>query len=153
MFRTLIPATALLATLAFAARTETQTTPDATPMAWTLTHEGDMAKLAYGVPRSDHLAVMLTCAPGGHVEVYGSVRPDSPALQQASATAAPIDPLSGELLEDIRLPATDRTLARMASGPGLAVLNEQDEMRVIPVNATERRLARSFLAHCASTRT
>lgn len=153
MFRFLIPATALLATLALAARTEPHPADASATMAWTLSHEGDLAKLAYGVPNSDHLAVMLTCAPGAAVSVYGPVRPDSPGLMQASAVAAPIDPLSGELLVDTRLPRDDGALAQLASGPGLPVVNELDERSLIPADAAGRRLARAFLAHCASART
>ncbi len=153
MFRFLIPATALLATLALAARTEPRAADASAAMAWTLTHEGDLAKLAYGVPNSDHLAVMLTCAPGSGVTVHGPARPDSPALLQASSATGPIDPLSGELLVDLRLPQDDRALTQLASGAGLPVVNDLDERTLIPADAGERRLARRFLAHCASART
>jgi len=153
MFRFLVPATALLATLAMAARTEPHPADSGATMSWTLSHEGDLAKLAYGVPNSDHLAVMLTCAPGATISVHGPVRPDSPALLQASAVAAPIDPLSGELLVDLRLPRDDRALAQLASGAGLPVVNDLDERSLIPADAGARRLARAFLAHCASART
>lgn len=153
MFRFLIPATALLATLAMAARTEPQPPDASATMTWSLSHEGDLAKLAYGVPNSDHLSVMLTCAPGAAVSVYGPVRPDSPALMQASVATAPIDPLSGELLVEARLPRDDRALVQLASGAGLPVVNDLEERSLIPADATGRRLTRAFLAHCASART
>jgi hypothetical protein len=153
MFRFLLPAAALLATLAMAARTEPHTADPGATMTWTFSREGNLAKLAFGVPDSDHLAVMLTCAPGGTVSVYGPVRPDSPALLQARTVKAPIDPLSGELLANARMPRDDRALAQLTSGAGLPVVNELDERSLIPADGAGRRLARTFLAHCASART
>ncbi|HEV7353838.1 MAG TPA: hypothetical protein VGN74_11995 [Brevundimonas sp.] len=153
MFRFLIPATAILATLALAGRTEPQTVDGATPMQWTLTHEGDLAKLAYGVPNSDHLAVMLTCSPGEAVNAWGPVRPDSPALMRAAMAPAPIDPLSGELLLDLRLASDDPALISLARGDGLPVVNDDDVRARIPAGPEGRRLAAAFLGHCASART
>ncbi|MFC0634953.1 hypothetical protein [Brevundimonas balnearis] len=157
MFRVLIPAALLTAVLAFAARTESAL-PTAAPeaasgveMTWALTSEGDMAKLTYGVPNSDHLAIMMTCAPGEGVEVYGPLIPASPSLRQAGGVAA-IDPLSGELMQDIRLPAGDRVLGAMTEARPLRVVNDMGEPRALPVDRAGAGLAERFLNHCASGR-
>ena len=69
MFKVLIPAAATLALIAAAAQSQSRTRAetdlhDPRPMAWYLTHEGNMARLAYGLANSDQLLIMLTCAPG-----------------------------------------------------------------------------------------
>lgn len=157
MFRVLIPAALLTAVLAYAARTEGALPAAAlepatgVEMTWALTSEGDMAKLTYGVPNSDHLAIMMTCAPGEGVQVYGPLMPASPMLRQAGG-AAPIDPLSGELMQDIRLPAGDRVLDAMTRGRALRVVNDTGEAHALPVDDAEARLAERFLDHCASGR-
>jgi hypothetical protein len=51
-----------------------QAPPAAMPgMAWSLNNvEGEGAKLAFGAPNSDNVALMLVCQPGsGRIEVHG----------------------------------------------------------------------------------
>lgn len=151
MFRVLIPAAMLTAVLAVAARTETpvvQAEPQSR-MTWALTHEGDMAKLTYGVPNSDHLAVMMTCERGGAVEAYGPLLPASPALRQAGGVSE-IDPLSGELMQDVRLSSRDRILTAMTAGRPLRTVNDLGEAHALHVSAADAELAGRFLAHCES---
>ncbi len=90
MRKSLIPILAAvgLAAVAAHAATHAPSTPrgDAEPVAgWHVLREGAMAKLAYGLPDSDQLALMLTCAPGERsAVVYGDVQPRSAGLVLAS---------------------------------------------------------------------
>ena len=90
MFKTLIPAVACLGLVAFAAKTQPVVAAldpaDAVQtMAWHISTEGEMAKLAYGVANSDQLAMMVTCAPGdATAAVYGDVRPAGAGAEAAS---------------------------------------------------------------------
>ncbi|HEX8661074.1 MAG TPA: hypothetical protein VF686_04345, partial [Brevundimonas sp.] len=100
MLKFAIPAVAALGLIAFAAQSQATNsdarTGAAAPMAWHLSHEGDLAKLAYGVANSDQLALMLTCEPAqAQAVVYGDVKPAGPRVQKASMRAVAIDPLSG----------------------------------------------------------
>lgn len=152
MFRTLVPAAGLIAAFALAAKTESaQPAPPVLEMGWSLTHEGDMAKLAYGVPNSDQLAIMMTCQQGRAVDVYGDVRPDTSRLIQASNEAALIDPMSGRIMEEIRISASDRTLSDLADGEGLKVRGDAGA-RILPIRESETGLAAQFVAHCQSAR-
>ena len=111
MFKVLIPAAAAVALVAFAARTQPLDAfpPVETPtMSWHLSHEGAMAKLAYGVENSDQLALMVTCSPGDAAAVvYGDVQPDTPRLIAASHGPAPLDPMSGGDATETRLSLQD----------------------------------------------
>ena len=83
MFKFAIPAVAALGLIAVAAHSRANNADGANvvPMSWHLSHEGSMAKLAYGVANSDQLALMRTCAPGqAQAIVYGEVQPASPRL-------------------------------------------------------------------------
>ena len=78
MLKSLLPAAAALslAALAGQAMTTAPAVPGQGAAGWYLLHEGPMAKLAYGLPDSDQVALMLTCSPGDRTAVvYGDVQP------------------------------------------------------------------------------
>lgn len=153
MFKVLVPAVALLGLAAFAARTETpavDTTAQVAPMAWHLSKEGDMAKLAYGVANSDQLSLMMTCAPGDRAAVvYGDVKPDSPNVIPASYGPTELDPMTGEL--ETRIALNDVALRRFVANGRLRVKGEAGKFD-LPADQGELRLVSSFLAHCTSGR-
>ncbi|WP_332678840.1 hypothetical protein [Brevundimonas sp.] len=151
MFRFAIPAVAALGLVAFAAQSQA-TNPDAqagvSPMAWHLSHEGDMAKLAYGVANSDQLALMMTCEPGAaRAVLYGDVKPAGPRIQKASLRAVAIDPLSGGLEDEVVLSFDDPSLKQLAHNGKMAV---EGDAGVFELAATrdERKLIDEFFAHC-----
>ncbi len=155
MFKILIPAVAALGLVAFAAQTETPADaavamPPA--MGWHLSHEGAIAKLAYGVENSDQLALMMTCMPGDATAVvYGDVQPATPRLMQASMGPAGLDPLSGGDAYETRIPVRDPALLGLANGRGMAVNGEAGTFR-INASAQERRVVGDFLSYCGTTR-
>ena len=155
MFKILIPAVAALGLVAFAAQTKTPVVEsiDAAPaMGWHLSHEGAIAKLAYGVENSDQLALMMTCMPGDATAVvYGDVQPATPRLVQAAMGPADLDPLSGGDAFETRIPVRDATLRGLADGKGMAVNGEAGTFR-LKASAQERRVVGDFLAYCATAR-
>lgn len=155
MFKILIPAVAAMGLVAFAAQTRTPAyDAHAAPveMGWHLSHEGTMAKLAYGVENSDQLALMMTCEPGhSSVEVYGSVQPVAPNLIQAADRAGELDPLSGGDASEVRILLRDPTLQSLASRGLMRVRGDAGEFD-LPAAPDERRIAADFLAYCGSAR-
>lgn len=154
MFKVLIPAAAAIALVAFGARTqplEAATALEAPAMAWHLSHEGPMAKLAYGVANSDQLALMMTCEPGDATAVvYGDVQPASARLQQASLSPAPLDPLSGGEASEARIPLHDASLRGLADRGVLAVNGDAGRFN-LSATAEERRMIAGFLSYCGSS--
>tara|TARA_R110002124_G_scaffold1527_9_gene9206 strand:+ start:1924 stop:2394 length:471 start_codon:yes stop_codon:yes gene_type:complete len=155
MFKILIPAVAAMGLVAFAAQTRTPTfEAHAAPvvMGWHLSHEGTLAKLAYGVENSDQLALMMTCEPGrSTVVVYGAVQPVAPQLIQASDRPAELDPLSGGDASEVRIALRDPTLQSLASRGVLRVRGDAGDFD-IRAAADEQRVAADFLAYCGSAR-
>ena len=154
MFKFAIPAVAALGLIAVAAQSRaTDAAPDAvapTPMGWHLSHEGPMAKLAYGVANSDQLALMMTCEPGqAQAIVYGDVQPASPRLRKASMTYAAIDPLSGELADEARISLRDPVLLKLARRGALEVEGDAGHFE-LTADADERRLVSAFFAYCGT---
>lgn len=153
MLKFAIPAIAALGLIAAAA--QTRATPDVaveTGMGWHLSHEGQMAKLAYGVANSDQLALMMVCEPGqATAVVYGDVQPAGARLIQASLGPQPIDPLSGELMEETRLPLQGVALRGLASDGRLAVNGDAGAFE-IRASASERRAVDAFLDYCGTGR-
>ncbi|HYC66773.1 hypothetical protein [Brevundimonas sp.] len=154
MFKFAIPAVAALGLIAVAAQSQADNGDvpgaGALPMSWHLSHEGSMAKLAYGVANSDQLALMMTCEPGqAQAVVYGDVQPDSPRLIRASMTAAPIDPLSGGMADETRIPLRDPALQKLAASGTLAVLGDAGHFE-LTATGDERRLVREFFAYCGT---
>ena len=133
---------------------------EAPEMGWHLLHEGDRAKLAYGVANSDQIAVILTCAPGDRtVDIYGVVQPDTTGLTLASgghaATldgAPEVDPLTGAMAVETQAPLSDPVLAGFQRGEGLSVVG-RGSRRVLDASAEERRLVDAFFGHCSQART
>lgn len=155
MFKVLIPAVAALGLVAFAARTQTplaDVQAETPAMGWHLSHEGAIAKLAYGVENSDQLALMMTCMPGdATVAVYGDVQPATPRLIQASIGPAALDPLSGGDAHETRIALGDSSLQGLTGAGGLTVKGEAGSFR-LTATQQERRLARDFLAYCGTGR-
>jgi len=154
MFKIAIPAVAALGLIAFAARsqaTNLDVQSGLAPMGWHLSHEGSLAKLAYGVENSDQLALMMTCERGQtQAVVYGDVQPASPRIIRASTTSA-IDPLSGDLSAETRISVRDPAMQQLALSGKLAV--EADAGRFqLSASPAERRLIGDFFAYCGSDR-
>ena len=157
MFKFAIPAVAALGLIAVAAQSRaTDAAPEAgvvaapAAMGWHLSHEGAMAKLAYGVANSDQLAMMMTCEPGqSQATVYGDVHPASPRLVKASMKAGSIDPLSGALADEARIPLQAPVLRKLAESGKLEVEGEAGHFE-LTANGDERRLVREFFAYCGS---
>ena len=154
MFKIAIPAVAALGLIAFAARsqaTNLDVQSIAAPMGWHLSHEGSLAKLAYGVENSDQLALMLTCERGQtQVIVYGDVQPAGPRVLKASRTSA-IDPLSGDLAGETRISVRDPALQQLARSGKLAVEADAGPFE-LSASPAERRLIGDFFAYCGSDR-
>ena len=155
MFKFAIPAVAALGLIAVAAQSRaTDAAPEAgvtpIPMGWHLSHEGAMAKLAYGVANSDQLALMLTCEPGqAQAIVYGDVQPASPRLVKASMKAEAIDPLGGGLADEARIPLGAPVLQKLAHSGKLTVEGDAGHFE-LTARGDERRLVREFFAYCGS---
>ena len=153
MFRFAIPAVAALGLIAVAAQSEAvhaDAEGGAAPMGWHLSHEGPMAKLAYGVANSDQLALMMTCEPGqAQAIVYGDVQPASPRLHRASMTSAAIDPLSGGLADESRISLRDPTLVKLVRRGTLAVEGDAGHFE-LTADRDERRLVSEFFAYCGT---
>jgi len=155
MFKVMIPAAACLALAAFGARTQPIDAPAReTPpvMGWHVSHEGTMAKLAYGVENSDQLALMMTCAPGdSSAVVYGDVQPDTPRLVRASAGPTPVDPLSDGEAYETRVSLNDANLIRLATDGAMTVIGDAGRFQLAATPA-ERGAIAGFLAYCGSSR-
>ncbi|HYD27885.1 hypothetical protein [Brevundimonas sp.] len=153
MFKFAIPAVAALGLIAVAAQSQADNAAvegGAAPMSWHLSHEGSMAKLAYGMANSDQLALMMTCEPGqSQAVVYGDVQPASPRLIKASMAAAAIDPLSGGLTEESRIPLRDPALQKLARRGTLEVEGEAGHFE-LTASGDERRLVSEFFAYCGT---
>lgn len=157
MFKVLIPAAAAIALVALAAGTDSsesvamETAPSPV-MGWHLSHEGGMAKLAYGVANSDQLALMVTCSPGDSTAVvYGDVQPDTPRLIATAYGPAPVDPISDGDAAENRLPLNDASLTGLASRGLLRVQSEAGRF-TLRAGADERRMIAGFLTYCGSSR-
>lgn len=145
MFKILVPAVAILGLAAFAARTQPVATPlSAAPVAavmgWHVSHEGETAKLAYGVANSDQLAMMVTCAPGdATAAVYGDVRPAVAKTETASA------------MDETRVSVRDVALRDLADKGAMTVVGEGGAFRVA-ASGHERRAIGEFLDYCSRKR-
>ena len=153
MLKFAIPAVAALGLVAFAAQsqaTNADVQPAAAPMAWHLSHEGVMAKLAYGVENSDQLALMLTCEPGqAQAVIYGDVKPVFRGVQKASMTRAAIDPISGGLEDEVRVSVEEPSLKQLALYGKMAVEGDAGEFE-LTARPEERKLIGDFFAYCGT---
>jgi hypothetical protein len=152
MFKVLIPAVAALGLIAVAAQSqgavsESSALNAAPVMSWSVHHEGALAKLAYGVPNSDQLALMVTCQPGDRTAVvYGDVQPESARLMQAG-----YDPLSGGDAEETRIALRDPALTGLAERGRMAVRGDAGVFQ-LAATREERRVVGDFLAYCSPGR-
>lgn len=153
MLKFAIPAVAALGLVAFAAQsqaTNADIQSGAAPMAWHLSREGAMAKLAYGMANSDQLALMLTCEPGqAQAIVYGDVKPVFHGIQNASTSRAAIDPLSGGLEEEVRLSVEGPSLKQLALHGKMTVKGDAGEFE-LTARPEERKLISDFIAYCGT---
>jgi hypothetical protein len=153
MFKFVIPAVAALGLITVAAHsesTEVSAEGGMAPMGWHLSHEGSMAKLAYGVANSDQVALMMTCEPGqSQAVIYGDVQPAGPTLHKASLTSAAIDPLSGGLADEARISLRDPALQTLARRGKLEVEGDAGHFE-LTASRDERRLVSEFFAYCGT---
>lgn len=150
MLKFVLPVVAALGLAAASAQPQSNdvTRAGGAPMAWHLSHEGEMAKLAYGAANSDQLAIMITCEPGqAEAVVYGDVKPAGSRLQQASLAAVPIDPLSGGLADELRMPIDDPTLQRLAARGRMAVEGDTGTFD-LTADRVEQRMIGRFFSYC-----
>lgn len=154
MLKIAIPAVAALGLIAFAAQSQATNADIQTgvaPMGWHLSHEGSLAKLAYGVENSDQLALMMTCERGQtQATVYGDVKPVSRRMIKASITAA-IDPLSGAVSDETRISVHDPALQQLVRTGKLTVEADAGAFE-LSATVAERRLVGDFFAYCGSGR-
>lgn len=153
MFKFAVPAVAALGLIAWAAQTHaTPEQPREPGLGWHVSHEGAMAKLAYGVENSDQLALMMTCEPGQtNAEVYGDVAPAGARLQAASAGPVAIDPLSGDLAGESRMSLRDPAVRALVRDGRMPVVGEAGRSE-LTATRNERRLIGEFIAYCGSGR-
>lgn len=155
MLKIVIPAVAALGLITFAARSQATNSDAQTgvaPMGWHLSHEGQMAKLAYGVENSDQLALMMTCGRGQtQAVVYGDVRPSSPRLIKTALSTEALDPLSGELADEARISVRDPAMQQLARRGKLEVEGEAGRFE-LTATLDERRLIGDFFAYCGTGR-
>ena len=155
MFKVLIPAAGFLGLVALAAQPassgyEHQT--DVQPMVWQVHHEGDLAKLTYGVPNSDRLAMMMTCLPGERSAViYGDVQPDTPRLQRVSVNYSEPDPLSAGEAYETRIALDDTALINLAEHGSMRVEGAAGGFS-LPADEAEQAIVAQFVSYCSSAR-
>ncbi|MBF0664260.1 MAG: hypothetical protein IR159_01725 [Brevundimonas sp.] len=153
MFKFAIPAVAALGLITIAAQSRATNADAVAPvpaMGWHLSHEGVMAKLAYGVANSDQLALMMTCEPGkAQAVIYGDVQPATPRLVKASTTSRAIDPLDGGIADEARLSLRDPALRTLARSGVLPVEGDAGHFE-LTADGDERRLIRTFFAYCGT---
>ena len=150
MFKFVIPAIAALGLTAAAAQSYSPEAevPAAPAMGWHLSHEGQMAKLAYGVENSDQLALMMVCEPGhAMATVYGEVQPKAARMVQASLET---DPLSGGDAVETRIALRDPAMQRLARDGKIEVQGDVGDF-LLKADAREQRLIGEFFAHCAKS--
>ncbi len=149
MLKILVPAVAAFGLLTTAAQTQSAALDSASgqPVAWHLSHDGERAKLAYGISNSDHLALMVTCAAGNtDVAIYGDVRPIGLSKRNDSGPFAP-DPLSGGDASEAVVPLSAAGLADL-SRRGRMTVTSDEQVFQLAATQQERRVVDRFLAYC-----
>lgn len=141
MFKILLPAIASLGLVAFAAKTQpvafaAEPAPDSGQMAWHLSQEGEMAKLAYGVANSGDLVMMVTCSPNERkASIYGDLVPEA-------VKGVPSDPVEGS-----QVAMKDAGLQTLAARGALKVVGDSGST-VLRASREERSGIGQFLAYC-----
>ena len=149
MLKILVPAIAAIGLVTAAAQTQSAALDSGQPaaVAWHLSHDGEVAKLAYGVSNSDQLALMVTCAAGAtDVAVYGDVRPVALADVNADGPMAP-DPLSGGDAFESIVPLSKAGLDDLSRN-GRMTVRADDQTFQLAATQQERRAVDRFLAYC-----
>lgn len=126
------------------------------PTGWHLVHEGDRAKLAYGVANTDQVLVMFSCAAGEPmVEVFGLAAPETDSIRFTSATLTTDvgvepehDPISGSAMIDTEIPTSAHALQGFRDTGRLNLTT--DDGRSVPAHAVQSEQAdvRAFFDHC-----
>lgn len=126
-------------------------------MAWSL-HETpeEGAKLAYGAPNSDNVALMLSCQPSsGQVLVSTSATAPAPAIVLKSGkteTALPATAVpsmgEGHFLE-AGAKANDPVLASFARTGDISLVQGKDRVK-LPTNSGDRPRISKFFATCSA---
>lgn len=151
MLKILVPAFTALGLLSAAAQTQSAAvdTISNAPVAWHLSHDGEVAKLAYGVTNSDHLALMVTCAAGEtDVTVYGDVRPVGMSTPLLTTAFTP-DPLSGGDASEAVVPLLNAGLGDLSRKGRMTVISDDGTFQ-LAATQQERRIVDRFLAYCRS---
>ncbi|PZO03562.1 MAG: hypothetical protein DCF28_07075 [Alphaproteobacteria bacterium] len=151
MLRILVPAVAALGLLTTAAQTQSETldTAPAQEIGWHLSHDGEEAKLAYGVASSDQLALMIACAAGdADVTVYGDVRPVG-MVDRANGTPFAPDPLSGGDATEASVPISAAGLGGLSRSGRMTVVADEGTFQ-LTATKEERRVIDRFLAYCTT---
>jgi hypothetical protein len=151
MLKILVPAVAAFGLLSAAAQTQSAAVDNISgaPAAWHLSQDGEVAKLAYGAPDSDHLALMVTCAAGEtDVTVYGDVRPVGMSVPSVTTAFAP-DPLSGGDASETVVPLLNAGLGDLSRKGRMTVMSD-DGIFQLAATRQERRIVDRFLAYCRS---
>lgn len=151
MLKILVPAVAAFGLLSAAVQTQSAAVdnmPDA-PMAWHLSQDGELARLAYGAMDSDHLALLVTCVAGEtDVTVHGDVRPVGMSVPSVATAFAP-DPLSGGDAFEAVVPLLNAGLDDLSRKGGMTVISD-DGIFQLAATRQERRIVDRFLAYCRS---
>ena len=153
MLKIVVPAIAALGLLTTAAQTQSAALDSASgqPVAWHLSHDGERAKLAYGVSNSDHLALMVSCAAGNpDVAVYGDVRPIGVSTRTDPGPFAP-DPLSGGDASEAVVPLSVAGLGDLSRRGRMTVTSDEEVFQLVATQH-ERRVVDRFLAYCRTGR-
>lgn len=156
MFKVLIPAAATLGLVAFAAQSHSEPVVDAhvvgsaaPTLGWHLSHEGDMAKLAYGLANSDQIVIMLTCSPGdAQAQAFGVVTPVGAVAQDGPV---PVDPLTGLAMSDAPVDLRSGAMTALRTADRLPVVGEAGPAD-LPVTRGDKAVIDGFFAHCGATR-
>jgi len=129
---------------------------DARRFTWNLHMEGPTARLAYGLPYSDNVGLILSCdRASGVVGVYGQAEPDRPVMTLASGRATSDikgrvepDPFTGGYSFEARTPTRLAALDGFVKTGKLSVIGK-DRAIVMPASGAERATVRRFFEHCA----
>jgi hypothetical protein len=130
--------------------------PDPSGMAWTLNETpSEGVKLAYGLPDSDMVLVMMTCRPSsGDVVLLQAVGPDAPAAIALASGAAEArfageaSPSMGDgAFVEAMARADDPALARFARTGDLA-LRDGGRTHALPASSADRDRIAAFFRSC-----
>lgn len=158
MLRFLVPGLAVVALCACSSGQNggrRQVPPDRP--AWSASVSDGRARLAYGLPDSDAVALILDCMPhSGLITVTGPLAPGAShlvlvsgqAVARIADAAKQLDPEAGVEVVSGGADPHDAALAAFARTGRLARM-DRDRATELPASAPERSLVRTFLDRCA----